>query len=176
MTVPLDTGLTFGIGMTFGMAGDKEVKEAESATKTRAFRKGLLYNTVVATSFSALLYKIAPDWALMYYTDHEKVPKPVKVGMFSLYSLMYTLGFLSVRKLESKQEGLSRVVYAIFVVLINLYMLVSVKRLWRVGTTEEFQKGETVPIIKSPLGAVLGVGGAIVVPLIIKMTRDLSKQ
>ena len=176
MTVPLDMGLTFGIGMTFGIAGDEEVKKAECATKTGAFRKGLLYNTFVALGIAAILYKISPDWMLMYYTDHEKIPKPVKLGLFSLYNLMYVLGFIAVRKLEAKREGLSRVAYACCMIMVNLYTLISIKRLLRVGTIEEFRNGEATFMLKSPVALVLGLGGAVAVPLIIKMAKDISEQ
>jgi len=96
MTVPLDLGLTTGVGMVFSLAAEEKLQEMdkESVLKSKPFRMGMIFNTVVGVGIAAWCYKLAPDWMLMYYADHRKLPRPVQVGIFGLYHLTYTFGFL----------------------------------------------------------------------------------
>jgi drug/metabolite transporter (DMT)-like permease len=161
MTVPLDLGINTWMGMTFSLVakGKLEGMEAgESVLGSKPYVEGLAFAATVGMGIAGICYKLAPDWMLMYYGDHEKIPPAVQVSMFGLYPAMYTLGFLFAQQLERKKKGLGWVAWSGNFLGVLGYMLVSMDRLLKVGTTGEYEKGEARSIFKTPLAPLLLVG------------------
>lgn len=161
MTVPYDLGINTWFGMTFSLVAlDKleAMEGGESLLGTKPYREGLAFAAVVGMGIAGICYKLAPDWMLMYYGDHEKIPPVIQVAMFGLYPAMYTLGFLLAPQLERKKKGLGWVAWGANLAGELGYMLATLKRSTKVGTTEEYEKGEARSIFKTPLAPILAVG------------------
>lgn len=160
MTVPLDLGLCTWMGMSFSLAAKDALDGMgeEPLLASKPYLAGLAFSTAVGTGIAAWCYREAPDWMLMYYADHEDIPPAVQVGMFGIYPLMYTFGFLFAHQLEKKRRGLGWAAWAGNFAFSLTYILVSMKRLLVVGTTEEYKRGEARSIFKTPLAPVLSVG------------------
>jgi hypothetical protein len=166
MTVPLDLGLTTGVGMAFSMAAEELLQEMdkESMLKSKPFRVGMIFNTIVGVGIAAWCYKLAPDWMLMYYADHRRLPKSVQVGMFGLYQLTYTFGFLLAPQLSRMKKDLDKKAFAGVLAYEVAYILLSMKRLLNVGTTQEFEEGNAQSIFNTPLARILGPGIPFAIP------------
>lgn len=177
MTVPLDLGLTTGVGMVFSMAAEEKLQEMdkESVLMSKPFRMGMIFNTVVGVGIAAWCYKLAPDWMLMYYADHRKLPKPVQVGMFGLYHLTYTFGFLLAHQLSKIQKGLDRRAFAAVLAYEITYIMLSMPRLLKVGTTQEFEEGRAVSIFGTPLARILGPGIPLAIPALFYAAKKASQ-
>lgn len=176
MTVPLDLGLTTGIGMVFSMAAEEKLAELdkESLLKSKPFRMGMAFNTVVGVGIAAWCYRLAPDWMLMYYADHRRFPRAVQVGMFGLYPLTYTLGFLLAPQLARAKKGRDRKAFAGVIAYELSYILLSLRRLLNVGTMQEFEEGEARSIFKTSLAPILILGIPLAVPALFYTARKAA--
>lgn len=166
MTVPLDLGINAWMGMTFSLAAKEKLEgmdPGESVLASKPYLEGLAFAAVVGVGIAGICYKLAPDWMLMYYADHERIPSAVQVGMFGLYPAMYTLGFLLAQQLERKKDKLGWVAWSGNLAEVLGYIALSMDRLLKVGTTAEYERGEARSIFKSALAPILMVGmpGAI---------------
>lgn len=167
MTVPYDLGINTWLGMTFSLAAMDKLKgmeSGESVLGTKPYLHGLAYAATVGMGIAGICYKLAPDWMLMYYGDHDKIPTAIEAAMFGLYPAMYTLGFLLAPQLERTKKGLGWVAWAGNLTGVLGLMLATMKRVTRVGTTEEYEKGEARSIIRSPLAPILVLGMPSAVP------------
>jgi drug/metabolite transporter (DMT)-like permease len=167
MTVPYDLGINTWLGMTFSLAAlDKleGMESDESVLGTKPYLHGLAYSATVGMGIAGICYKLAPDWMLMYYGDHDKIPPAIETAMFGLYPAMYTLGFLLTQQLERKKKGLGWVIWAANLAGVLGLMLATRKRVLKVGTTEEYEKGEARSIVKTSLAPILAVGMPSAVP------------
>jgi len=161
MTVPLDLGINTWMGMSFSLAAKEKLAgmdPGESLLASKPYRDGLAFAAVVGMGIAGICYKLAPDWMLMYYGDHEKIPPAVQVGMFGLYPAMYTLGFLLAQQLEKKTDKLGWAAWAGNFFGVLGYIAVSWDRLLKVGTTAEYERGEARSIFKTALAPLLMVG------------------
>jgi hypothetical protein len=161
MTVPLDLGINSWLGMTFSLVAKEKLEEigpGESVLASKPFVHGLAFSMAVGVGIAGICYKLAPDWMLMYYGEHEKIPEPVQVAMFGLYPAMYTLGFLLAQQLEKKKDKLGWVAWSGNLAEVLGYIALSMNRLLKVGTTGEYERGEARSIFKTPLAPLLFVG------------------
>jgi hypothetical protein len=178
MTVPLDLGINTWIGMSFSLAAQDKLEDLEkdsSILATRPYRDGLAFAATVGMGIAGLCYKVAPDWMLMYYADHNDIPAGVQAGMFGLYPAMYTLGFLLARQLEKKRKSLGWVAWGANFMGVLGFTLVSLNRLLKVGTTEEYQKGEAKSIFKSALAPILLTGMPSAFPALYYFAKRAAK-
>ncbi len=178
MTVPLDLGINTWIGMTFSLAGARKLDAMdpeESILTSKPYLYGLGYSATVGMGIAGICYALAPDWMLMYYADHDDIPAPVQAGMFAFYPAMYTLGFFLGRQLEKKKKKLGWAAWA-FNFLASLgYILVSLNRLLKVGTTDEFNRGDGKSIFKSTLAPILIVGMPSAFPALYYFAKRAAK-
>ena len=141
MTVPLDLGLTAGMGMAFSLAA-RERWEEKSLLGSKPYRVGMAFNAVAGVGVAAWCYRLAPDWMLMYYADHAEIPAAVQVGMFGLYPLSFTLGFLITPQPSRFRPSLEKKVFAGVLASEAGYILLSLKRLLRVGPGRSSRRGK----------------------------------
>ncbi len=176
MTVPMDMGISTLMGMGYSLAAARTLEEGDSILASRQYRVGMgAY--AVDTAIAAMAYITAPDWMLMYYTDHRKIPKVLQVALFLLYPVLFTFGFLLAPQLESVEEGLSRKVFAGLVVCEMLFIILNFKRLRYVGSTEQFERGEATPFFRHALGRVpVAVAVALSVPTLVWSIREVRKR
>jgi hypothetical protein len=178
MTVPLDLGINTWIGMSFSLAAQDKLKELENdgtILATTPYRDGLAFAATVGMGIAGLCYKVAPDWMLMYYADHEDIPVGVQAGMFGLYPAMYTLGFLMAHQLEKKRKSLGWVVWGANFIGVLAFTLVSLDRLLKVGTTREYKEGEAKSIFKSALAPILIAGMPSAFPALYYFARRAAR-
>lgn len=173
MTIPLDIGINTWLGSTFALAAKDRLKEmecGESVLASKPYLGGLTFTTVFM-GLAAIAYKVAPDWELMYYADHEKLPKPIEVAMFGLFPALYTLGFLFTRELQKKKDRLGWAVWAGNFVGELGYIAASANRLLKVGTMAEYERGEGQSIFKTPLMLMF-----IVMPAVLPALKYFTKK
>lgn len=175
MTIPIDMGISTSVGMFYSIIAEEQLESEKSILKSRPFKIGMgAY--LLDTALPILAYKTAPDWMLMYYADHRKIPKVIQAAMFLLYPLMFTLGFLLVPQLEAIQEGLSRKALAGIIAFEFLFIVTNIRRINNVGTTEEFERGDTTPFHRHPLGRVgVVLAPVLSVPVAIWSIRKIRK-
>lgn len=165
MTVPLDLGINSWLGMTFSLAAREKLgrlEQDDSVLVTVPYLEGLAFSAAVGMGIAGICYKLAPDWMLMYYADHDDIPTGVQVAMFGLYPAMYTLGFMMATQLEKKRKRLGWAAWGANFLGVLGFILVSLDRLLKVGTTEEYRSGEAKSIFRTSLALVLiaGIPGA----------------
>ena len=179
MTVPLDLGICNWIGMTFSLVGKEKLDEMEAGESVLAsvpYKHGLAFAATVGMGIAGICYKLGPDWMLMYYADHEKMPPAVQAGMFGLYPAMYTLGFLFARELEKKKKRLGWAAWAAAFLGDLAYIVIARDRLFKVGTTDEYLRGEAPSIFKSPLAPLLLVGMPSAFPALYYFSRKAGRK
>lgn len=165
-TFPLDMMLSQGLGMAFSLARGEKEKERNILASV-FFRAGLLFELTVAVGVAYVCYRMYPDWMLMYFADHEKVPKGIIAYIFSGYLAMYTFGFLVVNPLSRTRKSLPWGVFAALMAAILAFIGLTFRRLWYVGSYREYHRGNARPVTDTPLFYVLGgampaaVGGLI---------------
>ena len=178
MTVPLDLGINSWIGMSFSLAAIEKLEAmdpGEPVLASKPYVQGLAFAATVGMGIAGICYAIAPDWMLMYYADHEKIPAHVQAGMFGLYPAMYTLGFLLAQQLEKKQKKLGWVAWGCNFAGVFGFMLTSMNRLLKVGTTDEYKKDEAKSIFKTALAPLLMVGMPCAFPALYYFARKAAK-
>lgn len=178
MTVPLDLGINSWIGMSFSLAASEKLEKmepGESVLATAPYLGGLAFAATVGMGIAGICYKLAPDWMLMYYADHEDIPTAVQAGMFGLYPAMYTMGFLLAQQLEKKQKKLGWAAWGANFAGVFGFMLASMDRLLKVGTTEEYKNGEARSIFKTALAPLLMVGIPGAFPALYHFARKAAR-
>ena len=178
MTVPLDLGINSWLGMTFSLAAQEKLGELgqdESVLTTTPYLEGLAYAATVGMGIAGICYKLAPDWMLMYYGDHDDIPKAVQVAMFGMYPAMYTLGFMLATQLEKKKARLGWTVWGINLTGVLGFIIASLNRLLKVGTTEEYRTGEAKSIFKTALAPILIVGMPSAVPALYYFAKRAAR-
>ncbi|NPV60821.1 MAG: hypothetical protein HPY75_14320 [Actinobacteria bacterium] len=178
MTVPLDIGINSWMGMSFSLAAKKKLESmdpAESVLAGKPYLEGLAFAATVGMGIAGICYKLAPDWMLMYYADHEKIPPAVQVGMFGLYPAMYTLGFLLAQQLEKKKDKLGWAAWTANLFGVLGYIAASWDRLVKVGTTAEYERGEARSIFKTALAPMLMVGLPSAVPALYYFAKRAAR-
>ncbi len=175
MTIPIDMGISTSVGMFYSIIAGEKLEDEESILKSRPYKIGMgAY--LLETVLPILAYKTAPDWMLMYYADHKKIPRAIQAAMFLLYPLMFTFGFLLVPQLEAMREGLSRKALAGIIAFELLFIATNSRRINYVGTTEEFERGDTTPLYSHPLGRVgVVLAPVLSVPVAIWSIRKIRK-
>lgn len=156
-TLPLDMLLSQGLGMAFSLAQGEKEQEKSSVFATEYFRVGLLFHLVVAFGVALLCYILHPDWMLMYYGDHRKIPRAIIAYIFSGYFAMYTLGFFTVPHLRRIKRELPWAAFFSLLAFIFAFIGLSFHRLWNVGTYHEYHDGTAAPVTRTSLFPVLGL-------------------
>lgn len=178
MTVPLDMGINSWMGMTFSLAAQEKLETMEpgdSVLASRPYLEGLAFAATVGLGIAGVCYKIAPDWMLMYYADHEDIPAGVTAGLFALYPTMYTLGFVLARELEKKQEKLGWAAWACNLAGLLAFTAASAGRLLKVGTTAQFRSGEARSIFKTALAPILLSGIPFALPALYYFAKRAAR-
>lgn len=174
MTIPIDVAMSTCMGMGYSAVAAGALEEDEPLLASRPFK--VSFGAYMVTSIIAVVaYIMAPDWMLMYYADHRKIPRTVQAGFFALYPVMFTSGFLLAPQLEKLNKGLCWKVLAGIAFAEILFILVNFKRLWYVGTIEEFEKGEGKSVLFHPLGFLLGAGSLMALPATRWVVREMKK-
>ncbi len=132
--------------------------------KTRAYFSG----KVVVTLFIAIVYYsylIAPDWIWMYFVKPEEVPHWMVFYILILYLFAYDVGFF----LKFELGKINRI-YPILMLIVALAWAVGVTlalkdRYLTVGTLEQFQVGQGIPLSESTVGKLPGALSACLFPL-----------
>ncbi len=179
MTVPLDLGINTWLGSTFALAAKEKLagmEASESVLSSRPYRDGLAFAAAVGMGIAGICYKLAPDWMLMYYADHERIPPAVQVGMFGLYPAMYTLGFLLAHELEKKKDRLGWAAWAGNFFGVLGYIALSWDRLLKVGTTAEYEAGEACSIFRTALAPILIIGMPSALPALYYFAKRAARQ
>jgi len=140
-TVFLDWALAFGTGVTFGLAGRREIASSPPGFGTRAFRWGLAYLHLGIIAVSVTAYAINPDWMWMYYVKARELPLIVVIMVFGLYEASFVAGFLLSPALERARRGGGFALAVVVGAGITIAEVASRARLSHFGTVDQFRNG-----------------------------------
>ena len=150
------------IGIIFGY-GVKGLPDG-SVLLTRAHISGKL---VVALFVGLVYYSylLAPDWMFNYFTHASDVPFWMVVYILILYFFAYSAGFIL--KFEFAKMG-KWCPIVIGIVLLAACVIIPISmgtRYTMVGTLEQFQNGQAIPLPQSPVGKLPGTLTLLLVPI-----------
>ena len=163
MTVPIDAVLTTTLGTAFYTAAKKHIQSDQPLLTTPYYLWGMTYNIVVGMGIAIVAYLLNPDWMWMYWVDTSRLSFGFTAYVFLMYPTMFTMGFLMADQVEKiKKRGSFLLLVALNTVLF-LFILLTLGRLWKVGTISQWDAGTTVPLLGpgfsvTPLAVALAIG------------------
>ncbi len=162
MTIPLDAVLTTTLGTAFYTAAKKHIEPDTPLLTTPYYKWGMVYNIVVGMGIAIIAYLLNPDWMWMYWVDTSRLSFGFTAYVFLMYPTMFTMGFLMADQVEKiKKRGSFFLLIALNTVLF-LFILLTLGRIWKVGTISQWDAGTTVPMIGpgfsvTPLAVILAI-------------------
>jgi hypothetical protein len=181
-TIPLDMFLCFGMGLLFSIAALKGGQPEGSLFKTRHFWMSMTYMVLFTIGVVVFGYIIEPDWMWMYFLDYREVPLALEVYAFLFYPIIFCFGYMMAPELEKVRPGLANGVYYAVNVAIVVVILAFIKRLWHVGTLQEFMNDNAPGFITLDpprmllLGWLLAAGTPIAGFSLIWLYRRISRE
>ena len=163
-TFIIDWPVLLLIGIIFGY-GVKGIPSG-SVLKTRAHFSGKL----IVAAFAGLAYYsylLAPDWMFNYFTRASDIPLWIIVYIFVLYFFAYSAGFLLKFELAKMGKGWPIVMGIVLLAACIAVPSAMGSRYMMVGTLEQFQSGQSIPLPQSPVGRIPGTLTLVLVPLAI---------
>lgn len=149
-------GVIFGYGVKGTPTG--------SVFMTRAYQTG----RIVVALFAILVYysyRLAPDWMFNYFTKASEVPIWMIIYLFVLYFVAYAAGFLIKFELGKIHKVLP-ILFGLILLAASVTIPTALgDRYTMVGTIEQFNNGNAVPLAQSAVGKVPGMLTLALVPI-----------
>lgn len=169
--------MMFIVGLVFSWQTARQVQKTGYLFFNKYFGVLFLFQTLVLMPQAIYYYVAHPDWCWMYWTDSRKVPLSIAALTYlSYYPSMisgYALGFY----LEKKKTHLSFTAIKISILFLLLFAVFAMKRLFYIGTLEQFHSNSTTFILFLPSLFVMVFGGmAISIFILLHILRYLGKE
>lgn len=175
-TIPSDLFLMFILGLVFawqtpwdrkhptGQAADK-IGNISAILRSKYFLLAILYLTIFCLPLAIYCYFLYPDWCWMYFIDSKTAPTYLIIFAYVSYYIVFILGYLIGFLFEKEKKGCSfRRAILPAVVIFLIFAIVTFKRLFYVGSMDEFYSNSLRSIPRVPylfVILVLGFGAAI---------------
>ncbi len=156
-TVPFDILFSFIIGTGLVLFCSRQLKGAPRAVLNRYFLGAVLFQTFFYIPIGIYLYYFHPDWSWMYFINTaDYSPTTVKLlGLIAIISYMLALifGFQWAQFLVRRnRESLVRRVLVIALVVLGLFSLFTLHRLFYIGDYTSWQNDMAVLLLKHRVG------------------------
>jgi len=176
-TIWADWGFLFIAGLVFGFFNSRQVAAKASIFFNRYYLAAFLFQTLFCMPLAIYCYVVFPDWCWMYWVDAHQVPLVWVILAFLGYYLAMSMGFGLAAFAEKLKPGLGRMILRICLAAFLVFLIVFFKRLFFVGSIEEFRAG-ALPFFarREPLFALLIVGFSLAIAALIYILVYLGKD
>ena len=158
-TIPADLIILFIVGMIFSLGTLRNINSTRTVLANKYFLAALLYNTLFCLPIGVYCYVVFPDWCWMYWLDSRDAALGLVITAFVGYYISFTCGFAGAILFERRRRLLGvRVLLAAAAVLL-IFAVINYKRLFFVGSLEQFQAGALPVIFRRRLLAVIVFAG-----------------
>jgi uncharacterized protein (DUF362 family) len=161
-TIPADLIILFIVGMIFSLGTYQNIEKAGSVLRNKYFLAALLFNTIFCLPIGIYCYAVFPDWCWMYWLDSRDAPLWLVVAAFVFYYVSFACGFVSAYFLEKNRRGLGQRGLGTALLVFIVFAAVNYKRLFFVGSIDEFREGDILIIFQRPFISVVAFGGMLV--------------
>jgi len=176
-TIWADWGFLFVVGLIFGWGTSRQVQASGSLFFNRYYLSALGFQSVFCMPLSIYCYLVYPDWCWMYWLDADQVPRLWVVLAFLGYYAAMTIGFGVSARAEQMRRGLGRKIPDISIAIFPVFMVIFFRRLFFVGSLEQFRAG-ALPFLarREPLFVLLIIGFSLAISALVYILSYFGRE
>jgi uncharacterized protein (DUF362 family) len=140
-TIPADYFIMFVVGMVFSFGVYPNVRRTGTILNNKYFKTGLVYQTIFCMPIALYCYAAFPDWCWMYWLDSREAGFIFTALAFLGYYLLFTAGYAASHGLQRRGEAWCLGGIGVALLATLLFSLVNFKRLFFVGSFDEWKAG-----------------------------------
>lgn len=165
----------FIVGELFSWTVIPQILKGKKIFLNKYFFTLLIFQTLFCMPVSVYCYIVYPDWCWMYWIDSKRVPLYFVVLAFSFYYVSSVSGFSLVKKTNNIK------LLRISLIFLLVFTILTFKRLFYVGTIEQYQNNTLIPLIKIPSLFLIVSGGiliatSVMVTILYYFGKELDKK
>lgn len=150
------------IGLISASVLYRNIEQCSSKFLNKYFASILLFQTIFCMPVSIYAYIFYPDWCWMYWVDSRQVGLVLVILVFLFYYFFTFICFYLGLKLEKIKFAASRKVLGLVILGFIIFAILTVRRLFYLGTVDQFASGQTKLLFLFPdVFPVVAVGLAL---------------